>query len=442
MLACVLVVGFVALFAARPAGAVLAYAGSRPLADAYVHVHVGSLSAGELWGGGLLLVCVVYLATTSADKSVDPLLVPACFLGVFAALTLWRPQTAYALSYGLKFAAWLLVVVVVERIARSRRGQELVFTTGIVSAVLIVLVIAFAIAQNTYGSAYYAAQFSDPGARFTDVGQQPVGLSEFAVMALPLVLYGTLAGFRRNLSSLLAGAIAVVVVASFVRTTQLGLAVMLVGFGLIVLRARRARFPVIVSFAPALAATLVTIYALGTKILLRFQDIAFLVHSGTNKELAGSGRVFLWTKLVHSGLHSVTSTMIGQGAGKSVALTIHDGLNKSGAGGVWAHSDVVESFVTGGLVLVAAYLLLVGWMFLPAWRLAHDMDHSRRARALGGIGLIALVAFAVMSLASGIAYSSIATIPTALLLGLVRGLEATPGRTFVDEPEEETAGWT
>ena len=80
---------------------------------------------------------------------------------------------------------------------------------------------------------------------------------------------------------------------------------------------------------------------------LVFQDIAFLVHSGTNKELAGSGRVFLWTKLVHSGLHSVTSTMIGQGAGKSVALTIHDGLNKSGAGGVWAHSDVVESFVTG-----------------------------------------------------------------------------------------------
>ena len=86
--------------------------------------------------------------------------------------------------------------------------------------------------------------------------------------------------------------------------------------------------------------------------------------------------------------------------------------------------------------------LLIGWMFLPAWRLAHDMDQSRRARALGGIGLIALVAFAVMSLASGIAYSSIATIPTALLLGLVRGLEATPGRTFVDEPEEETARWT
>jgi len=438
MLAAAVATAFLVLLATRPAIAVLAYVGSRPLVDTYVHAAVGGRSAGEVWGAGLIVVCLAFLALTSTRGRRESFAVPGVFLGVFAALTVWRPQGTYVLSYGLKFAAWLLVVLVVERIARTGRGQRYAFATGFVSAVLGLLVIGVAILQNHYGNAYYATQFVDPTATFSDPGQQPVGLTEFAVMALPFVLFAGLVGIRRNLSSLVAAAIGVAVVASFVRTTQLGLAVVLLGFCALILRARHARGRVFLSFLPAAAGVLVAVYEVGTKLLLRFQDIGYLVSSGANKELAGSGRVFLWSKLIHSGLHSVGATLFGQGAGKSIALTINDGLNKSGVGGVWAHSDLVESFVTGGLVLVAAYVLLLLWMARPTWDLARDRRQSDAARMLGLLGLIALVSFNVMSLASGIAFSSVGTVPTAILLGLIRGVRTTPRASFVDRP----APWT
>lgn len=430
LLALLLVVAFVVFFVASPVVAVLAFAAGRPLVDAYVHARFGAFSAGEAWGAALIVLFAIAFVRLRGDPRVAG--VPIGFLLVFAAVTLWRPQTAYVISYGSKFAAWILVVLVVEQVARSRHGQELVFRAGLVSAALMVAVILYAIAENRYGSAYYATQFTDPAAGFTDPGQEPVGLSEFAVMALPFALFGALVGNRRRICALLSGAIGLVVIASYVRTTQLGLAVLFLGFAVLVLRKRHARAAVVVAFAPALAATVAVLIELGSRILLRFQDITYLVSSGGNKELAGSGRVFLWTKLVHSTLHSLTTTLIGEGAGASVALTVHDGLNKSGTGGVWAHSDIVETFITGGLVLCVAYVLLIVWLARPFLALGRDPRQTTNARSLAAVAGLAFVAFNVMSLASGIAYSSVATIATALLVGLVRGVRWTPGASFVD----------
>jgi hypothetical protein len=423
---------YVLVFAARPGAAVLLYAATRPVVDSFVHFQVGPLSAGEVWGGGLIAVCVVYLAFVPDRTRERPTAVLGGFLIVYAALTFWRPHYSVALSLGLKLASWLLLVIAVERVSQTSAGQRAAFRAGCAGAILVLIAIAYAAARHRYGSAYYAVEFSHAPDQFSSPGQAPVGLTEFAVMALPFVLYAGLGRGHRTFWNLSAGALGVAIVLSFVRTTFLGLAVVLIGYAALVLRRRSARPAVFATLVPVLGATLATVYLLGSKIAMRFSDLLYLTHGGPDKELAGSGRLYLWLKLFHAGWHSLTSTLIGRGAGASIDLTINDHLNKNGPGGVWSHNDLLEAFVTGGLLLAFAYLFLLAWVVRSAWGLVRDRRQTHAARDLGIVCLIAFAAFSVMSFASGIAFSSVATIEMAILLGLVRGMRATPGETFAD----------
>jgi hypothetical protein len=423
---------YVLLFVLQPGVAVLVYAATRPVVDSFVHLHVGHLSAGQLWGGGLIVVCLAYLAFIPVRLRESSGAIPAVFLLVFAALTFWRPHHSVALALGLKLASWLLLVLAVERISQTSTSQRLSYRAGYAGAILILIAIAVAAARHRYGAAYYAEEFSNGSDEFSSVAQAPVGLTEFAVMALPFVLYAGMRTRYRTFSGILAGALGVAIVLSFVRTTLLGLAVMLVAYGLFALRRRSVRPAALISVILALGATLAAVFVVGSKIALRFSDLGYLAHGGANRELAGSGRIYLWAKLLHAGWHSLGTILIGRGAGASIDLTINDHLNKYGPGGVWSHNDLLETFVTGGLLLALAYLLVVAWMLRSAWLLARDPRHTQAARDFGVVCLIALGAFNVMSFASGIAISSVATIETAILLGLARAMCATPGETFVD----------
>jgi hypothetical protein len=423
---------YVLLFALQPGIAVLVYAATRPVVDSFVHLQVGPLSAGELWGGGLIVVCLVYLALVPGRFRESSGAIPAVFLLVFAAVTFWRPHHSVALTLGLKLASWLLLVLVVERISQTSTGQRLSYRAGYAGAILILIAIVVAAARHRYGSAYYAVQFSNGSDQFSSIAQAPVGLTELAVMALPFVLYASTSSRHKAFSGILAGALGVAIVLSFVRTTLLGLAVIMIAYAVFVLRRRSARTSSLVSVVLALGATVAAVSVVGSKIVLRFSDLGYLTHGGANRELAGSGRIYLWGKLLHDGWHSLGSILIGRGAGASVDLTINDHLNKYGPGGVWSHNDLLETFVTGGLVLALAYLLVVAWMLRSAWLLARDRRQTQAARDFGVVCLIAFGAFNVMSFASGIAISSVATIETAILLGLARGMYATPGETFAD----------
>src|SRR5262245_52960517 len=52
---------FALLFVWNPAIALLVYVASRPAADGFVHLPVGPLSLGQLWGAGLLVVLTIFI---------------------------------------------------------------------------------------------------------------------------------------------------------------------------------------------------------------------------------------------------------------------------------------------------------------------------------------------------------------------------------------------
>ena len=135
-------------FLREPAFALLAYAATRPIIDAFVSVPVGPASVGQLWGAGLLLALTVFLVRAiplsharGRDRVSD-------MLAVAYALFASRGNSELFVEYAPKLAAWLLLIVAVEWIARTRPGQEACFRAGYAVAVGSAAVIAVAIARN------------------------------------------------------------------------------------------------------------------------------------------------------------------------------------------------------------------------------------------------------------------------------------------------------
>jgi O-antigen ligase len=102
---------------------------------------------------------------------------------------------------------------------------------------------------------------------------------------------------------------------------------------------------------------------------------------------------------------------------------------------VYAHNDFLEFFATGGLPLVAVYVAFIVWAAASARQLHRDPLQTNRARAVGAIALGAVAAFVTVSFLNSIVFYA-ASIEFALLLGLVRGMIGTPGRTCFDPGRE------
>ena len=100
-------------------------------------------------------------------------------------------------------------------------------------------------------------------------------------------------------------------------------------------------------------------------------------------------------------------------------------------GGDWAHNDFVELFATGGILLVALYVVVLAWMVHSIWRLWRDERQSERARSFALIAFGALCAFVTLSFINGIVFS-VPSLLMGALIGLVRGMAQPPGATFAD----------
>jgi hypothetical protein len=412
----------VTLFVHSPEFTLLGLIVVRPVVDAFVYTSVGGLTLGEAWGIGLIVVAVAYLIVAGTARLP---LAPVLMVLAFLSLTLVRPVVSEAVSSGLKLASWLLVAIAVAQIARSRRGQEMILGAMTACATVCVLTVAVVIAQGRFGAAYYG--FAEGGGGY----ETPHALSRLAVLLLPFVLVQVMAGRRVVLSLLLSGALGLTIIYSFVRTAYLALLVIVAAYVLASLRV--ATVWVKVSFVAMVAAIGTAVGLLRAMILARLSDLplinSLLGLEDTSGELgAGSGRVTLWRGLWDRSVDSASDVVVGQGAGASYRLA------KAAVGSsIWAHNDFLEFFVTGGLVLAAAYLLVLVWILRIDLRLFHDTRQSALVHACSVLALGVFAGYVVLSLADGVAMFA-GSVVMGVFVGLTQGMQETPGETAIDAP--------
>jgi hypothetical protein len=410
----------VVLLLTRPALGLLVFAGTQPALSPWIQVQLAGRSVGEWWGAGLLAAVLAYLALTRRPaRPVRPgYTVPFAFLALYAMLTLfWRPNLDFAAISTVKLASWMLLALAAERIARSAAGQRLILRAGIAMAVVSGGAIAVAMAQNQYGSAYY---YEDT---FAGSGQTPHGYAGMVVLIVPFVLVALLWGRRVLVSSVLLAGLSVGLLLSYVRTGYVALAVLMVGYA--GLGAARRRSQVLVAAVLGTVAIGVAVVVLGDAVSARLNDLANLTQPGGNAHDAGAGRLGFWSAVTGASVDSARMLAVGGGALASEAIT-----TRVLGDNFWAHNDFVELLATGGLGLVLAYVALLAWFARSFWLLARDARQSPLARDIGVVGLLAFGAFVVVAIFNGVVTTPV--VGFALLLGLARGMTATPGRTFVD----------
>ena len=412
---------YAVLLVARPAIGLLVFATSRLLVEPWVQREVAGRTVGEVWGIGLLATVLVFLALTRRPaRPVQPrFTLPYGFVALYVLLTFWRPDYAFAMTSTVKLASWILLALAVERIARSAAGQRMALRAGYAMAILTVVAIGIAIAQNQYGNAYYFER------TFTDTGQTPHGYATLAALVLPFLLVALLRG-RHVLRSLgVTAALCIGVVLSYVRTGYMALALMLIGFTALGIKRRHSH--ILVAAVAGTAAIVVTVAVLGSAVTGRLNDLSNLDSSSTAGN-AGAGRVGFETAIIGTTFNSGRLLLIGGGALTTERITSAVVGNR-----VWAHNDFLEMLATGGIFLLLAYLAFLMWLYLSFRRLARDPRQGRAARDVGIIGILAVGAFAVVSTFNGVVTTPAAAF--AVLLGLARGMTATPGATFLDGPE-------
>jgi hypothetical protein len=349
--------------------------------------------------------------------------VPLTLTLLIVAYTLFalRGDLALALDYAPKLAAWLLLIVAVEWIARTRRGQEASFRAGYAVALGSAIVIGIAIARNKYGATYYVSTADlDTFAQGSEQG--PHGFAFLALFSISFPLVALLQRRWYALSLALVGILAIEITLSYVRTALMALAFIAVAYFFI---AVRRRSPSAFALAGAAAGAA---YFVQDQLASRLADLQLL--SSGDSSTAGSGRIAIWTSVWDGTMDSGKAVLFGAGAGASNEL-VEPALGLF----VYAHNDFLEFFATGGLPLVAVYVAFIVWAAASARQLHRDPLQTNRARAVGAIALGAVAAFVTVSFLNSIVFYA-ASIEFALLLGLVRGMIGTPGRTCFDPGRE------
>ena len=413
-----------ALLISEPTTFVLLYVASRPLVDAAVHVQVGQLTLGTLWGGGLMIVLAAYWVLKGVREPVGSRGwgIPVAFLIAYAAFCFGRGDLVYWFSNWVKLASLAAVAFTIEHIAATREGQVRIVRAGTIMAVLQLGVIGLAVAQNQYGAAYYTY------GQYNSLFQGPHGLASMAVLLSTFAWFGAMrARSSRWPYVLLAALIGVAVALALVRTTFLAFALIALWFLWWSLRSRRAG--AVVAAVVSVAGVAAVVYSLQDMVVSRLSDLLLLSSSGAAELGVGSGRLGIWEAVWRSATSSASAVFFGQGADASFRATAAVFVQ---SGSMWSHNDYLEFFITGGVVLAGLYLCLVGWMFQSGRRLAKDSRQSPEVRDAGRLMAVVVVAFAVMALFNGIAFYQ-ATIAMGLVVGLARGMSLTPQGTFLDD---------
>lgn len=403
-----------------PEFAILVLLAVRPVADALVNTSVGGLTVGQAWGMGLITAIAIYFVSR---RPVNVPAAPAALLLAYLSLTLVRPELKVALDTSLKLGSWLLLTVVIERVAQTRRGQVAIINSMWASAICLILAIALVMAQGRYGAAYYGLT------QTTAEVAPPHSIASYAVLLLPLILAQILAGHRTQLSVVVSGLLALGIVASFVRTAYLALLAVLCAYVIAAVRVRAARAQL--SAFAILTALVVAGYRFRDTLLARFSDLP-LISSLTGRPLwqgGGAGRGLFWRDLWAAGTDSLPHIIAGRGAGASVQL-----LTRLYGAAIWSHNDFLEFFVTGGIILLVTYVIFLAWVLWSIVRLFRDDRQSEIVHTFSILLAGAFSGYVILSLANGMAVFA-GSVAMAVLIGLTRGMSGTPGDTALDRPE-------
>lgn len=402
-----------ALFLRHPAIALLGYVATRPAVEGFVLVQAGSVTVGQLWGAGLLVVLAVFLFGPLRTRGGIPLPI-AALVGLYALMAV-RGGTSLAIELSSKLALWLLLIVAVERISRTRSGQWVCFRAGYALAAGTALLIGVLIALDKYGDSYYRAS----GAGLEQGTEQgPIPLSFLALFSISFPLIALLMRWRPQLSLALVLVLTVEITISYVRAALVALILLMLVYIFVAVRRRRfTAFVLACAFG-------VTGLVVQERLATRFSDLSLLT-SGDTAE-AGSGRIEIWTSNWEATSSSPQTILAGAGAGASNAVS-----DKAIGFYVDAHNVALEFFATGGLLLVAAYVVFVWWAIKSVWTLHRDRAQSSRAHAVGAMGYGVIAAFLVTGSLVTISFYA-ALVAFALFVGLIRGMASTPGATCFD----------
>ncbi len=404
---------------------VLGYVAARPLVDGIVYQSVGALSLGQVWGAGLVALCFCYIGLVPAAASGGRGLArtPLVVLVGYAALTFTRAGFGSAFESWMKLASWLLLALVVGRIAGSRRGQSRSVHAMYVFSILLVVVVAYLASMNKYGAYYYSRAWLQP---FNSLGQDPHGLAAMAVMTLPFVFFYVLAGRRQAFSLVVAGLLGACVVMSFVRSAYAGFFVVTSAFFAVSMTSRRYGARVVALSTIAFAG--LAAYLWRGVFIERVDTFSEFLRGGASANLATAGRLGFYRAILDYSGSSLSHLLVGGGGGTSVRLDAQaTGMS------VVAHNDALEMLATGGVVLLALYCLLVAWMIwvpLSVWR---DRTQSKAVREFAVVATAAVLAYVAMSLVNGMIFYAPSSLAMGVLLGLMSGMRRTPGRTAMDE---------
>jgi len=412
----------VAVAGRRPEAAVLGLVVARPIVDCFVQIQTFGFSLGQLWGGALVFCCAIYLlAPDSRERGVTPPIPwpPLVFLIAYPFLTVSHGDVALVLGGTVKLASWILLALVVERVCATPQGQALTLRAVMLTAVSVVVAIAIVISQNRYGASYY-----DSASRLDATTQGPHQFAFMAVVAVFFMLATVLIRRDSFLPAMLAAVLCGELVLSFVRTVYVGVLPILVVFLYLATRRLRAR-AIAVFLLLAVVASVAVYYSEGA-ILPRLQNLAFFGSSATPTSSLGSGRIAIWGATLSSSFSTWTHALFGQGVGAS-----RDVIRQAIGVSVWAHSDLIELLLAGGILLVGAFATLIAWLFISTWRLAVDDRQSRLVRRWAILAVSCIVGYFLMSLTNGVVFYQ-ASVLMAVLIGLCRGMYLTPGQTVLD----------
>lgn len=396
------------VFVVHPVGALLALVSVRPLVDSFVHQRLVwrsfSVSLGTAWGAILIMTLLAYFVRRRPPRSLAAgYLVPVLFLVGYALLTLGRDGRERAVTNGSRVAALILLMLAIEGIARSSRGQTVVVLAFYPAAIMSVISVGIALMRNRYGTAYYDLTLQSNSDQF------PYAYAEFALLVLPFIFGAIMAGFHRILPSTLAALLTASVILSFARATYLALALIGAAFLLVALRSRRTY----------------ALFALLGTIAVGIASSALFYHQIVERFLHGGKRLALWETILHSVLAQPSTVLFGGGA----EFSLH--AFPSGAE-LLAHNDLLEVFATGGIVLVVLFVGLLVWMAAPLVRLAGSRRHTLPARDFGVVCVGALCAFVALGMFHGLIFT-VPSVVMAVLVGLVRGMNSTPNATFMEQ---------
>jgi hypothetical protein len=393
------------LFLYRPELVLLFLVAVRPLVDAFVYQDVRwrslSIDLGRFWGIVLLVALVAYLLRNRPPPpALRAYAVPALFLIGYFALTIGRHGHDTGMTLGGRLAVITLLVMAIEGIASSARGQALVVFAVYSGAVMSIIAVSITLMRDRYGLSYYNDVLAND--------QAPLAFAAYATLLLPFLAGAILAGAPRVLPSTLAILLVGAVVLSFSRTMYVALAIVLVAVIVAAIRWRRSYG--LLLLGGAVGASIVTVALFFDRIVGR------IAHGGT--------RFDVWSSVFQGVISQLRTTLVGGGAEFSMQL------NESG---YTAHDGALEMFSTGGLVLIMLYAGLIFWMGRAFVRFVLSRSQSRRARNFGLVCFGGFCAFLAMDFFDEIVFNASAGVLIGLLAGLTRGMNSTPGRTFIDE---------